>query len=188
MLGEEIELSDDPKEIVPGRGYYPTFNTAISVRKGLQSFIAWFKHNNPEILSLEAMLWSTALGTDGQYLFPYCGRCDIIATIGDEKWLLDIKSSKYVKNVLNYEAQLTMYKMLYDEMNPDSPIDRMGVVWANKHFLGATPPKSVLETIEYNYNPELVGHTYAIFQQVYDGFKLGQPKLKKQPPKTFSLL
>ena len=121
-------------------------------------------------------------------MYPFCGRCDLIADIEGERWLLDVKTSKVVKNVLNYGIQLSMYKMLWDSMHPDQPIDRMGVIWAKKDFTLSEPPKSVLTPIEYEYTPNLIAHVYAIFQECYDGFKLGNnPKVKAEPPKTFSL-
>jgi hypothetical protein len=39
LAGEEIEISDDPLEYVKGKGYYPTYNTTIQIRKALQSFM-----------------------------------------------------------------------------------------------------------------------------------------------------
>ena len=107
--------------------------------------------------------------------------------INGERWLLDTKTSKVVKDVLNYGIQLTMYRMLWDAMHPDQPIDRMGVIWAKKDFVAATPPRSVLEPIEYQYRPDLIKPVYTIFQEVYDGFELGKPKVKEPIPRVFSL-
>ena len=187
MLGEEIEISDNPLNHVPGRNYYPTFQTTLAIRKGLQSFLSWYEENQPNIVSLEQLLFSTQKDKDGNYLYPFCGRCDIIAVVDGEKWLLDIKSSKYVKNVTSYQIQLSMYKMLYDAMNPETPIDRIGVVWAKKDWASKVP-KSVFNTFEYKYDPTLVKHICAIFNKYYDGFKLGhQPRLKNKVKKVFSL-
>ena len=185
--GEIIEISDDPLDYVSGRGYYPTHNTLIQIRKGLQSFLAFWKTCKPTVVAMEQLLYSTEK-QDGDYLFPFAGRCDLIAIIDQERWLLDFKTSKTVKDVLNYRIQLlTMYKMLWDSANPDFPIDRMGVVWCKKDFALANPPKSVLRPIEYPYSPELVYNVYSIFQECYDGFSLGQPRLKEPTPKVFSL-
>ena len=186
LAGEEIKVSDNPLDHVKGKGYYPTYNTSLSIRKGMQSFMAFWKHTQPAVESVEKLLFCTDK-FEGQYMYPFCGRCDMVATIEGERWLLDVKTSKVVKNVLNYKLQLSIYKMLWDAMHPDKPIVRMGILWCKKDFAGSMPPKSVLEPIEYSYDPKLVSHVYAIFQECYDGFKLGNPKLKPEPPKVFSL-
>jgi hypothetical protein len=111
----------------------------------------------------------------------------MVASINGKRYLLDVKTSKNVKNVLNYQIQLSMYRMLWDSMHPDRPIDKMGIIWAKKDFMASTPPRSVSEVIEYDYRPELVKPIYTIFQEVYDGFELGKPKLKKPAPRIFSL-
>jgi len=185
--GCEITISDDPLEYVSGRGYYPTYNTTIAIRKGLQSFMAFWNKQKPEVIATEKLLFSTEVDDTGAYLYPFCGRCDLIAMINGERWLLDTKTSKVVKDVLNYGIQLTMYRMLWDSMHPDQPIDRIGVIWAKKDFLAAMPPKSVLEPIEYKFNPDMVHHVYAIFEQCYDGFALGRPRTKEKAPRVFSL-
>jgi len=63
----------------------------------------------------------------------------------------------------------------------------MGIIWAKKDWKGDTPPKSVLEPIEYEFDANLVRDIYAIFKRTYDGFELGKPKVRKPLPKTFSL-
>ena len=186
VAGEEIEITDDPLDYVSGKGYYPTYHTVIQIRKALQSFVLFWKTQQPLVESVEQLLWSTKKH-NGDYMFPFCGRCDMIATINGERWLLDVKTSKVVKDVMNYGVQLSMYRMLWDAMNPQLPIDRMGVIWAKKDFQASSPPRSVSAPIEYNYRPELVKPIYTIFQEVYDGFKLGEPKLKAPAPRIFSL-
>ncbi len=186
LNGEEIEISDDPLDFVKGRGYYPTYNTTLAIRKGLMSFLAFWKHKNPTVEEIEVLLFSTDQYED-QYMFPFCGRCDLIAQIDGERWLLDFKTSKKVKDVLNYKLQLTMYTMLWNSMYPDKPIDRMGVIWCKKDFQAAAPPKSVLEPFEYTYDPRLVQSVYNVFEACYDGFKLGKPRPRKIVPRVFSL-
>ena len=187
VSGAEVHISDNPLDYVSGKGYYPTYNTTIAIRKGLQSFMAFWKAQQPEVIEVETLLYCDAFDDEHGFLYPFAGRCDMIANIKGEKWLLDVKTSKVVKDVLNYGIQLTMYKMLYDASNPESPIDRMGIIWAKKDFINPTPPKSVLAPIEYAYQPEMVHHAYAIFSQCYDGFSLGKPKIRDKAPRIFSL-
>jgi hypothetical protein len=185
VLGEEITISDDPLEYVSGKNYYPTFTTTLAIRKGLQSFMAFWEAQSPKVESLEQLLYCTDMHDD-EYLYPFCGRTDMIAHINGEKWLLDVKTSKVASKVLNYGIQLTMYKMLYDATH-DEPIDRIGVIWAKKDFVAATPPRSVLAPIEYEFQPEMVHHAHAIFSRCYDGFQLGKPRIKDKAPRVFSL-
>ena len=184
--GEVIEVTDDPMDYVVGKGYYPTYNVVVQIRKALQSFLLFWHTQKPEVRSIEKLLFSTQKHED-QFCFPFCGRCDMVSRINGELWLLDVKTSKVVKDVLNYQVQLSMYRMLWDVMHPDEPIDRMGIIWAKKDFQAVNPPKSVSAPIEYDYRPDLVKPIYTIFQEVYDGFQLGEPKVKKPTPRIFSL-
>jgi len=186
LAGEVVEISDNPLDYVSGKGYYPTSHTLIQIRKGLQSFLAFWNNNKPEIESVEQMMYNTDQYEDS-YMFPFAGRCDLICTIKGKRWLLDIKTSKVVKDVLNYQVQLSMYTIIHNQNNPKKKIDKMGILWAKKDFRGVNPPKSVLTPIEYDYRPDLIKPVYTIFQEVYDGFELGKPKVKEPAPRSFSL-
>ena len=187
LRGEEVVISDDPLDYVSGKGYYPTHQTLTQIKKGLQSFMTFWNKQGPELVAMEELLWSLDRASDGTYLYPFCGRVDMVATIGDERWLLDLKTSKVVKNSLAYQLQLSAYKLLWDAKHPELPIDRLGVIHCNKTFTRDTPPKSVEEPIEYKFTPDLLFHAFSIFSEVYDGFELGQPKRKAKVPKVFSL-
>ena len=80
-----------------------------------------------------------------------------------------------------------MYTAIHNQNNPDQRIDKMGVVWCNKSFKGVNPPRSTLKPKEYQYRPDLIKPVYTIFQEVYDGFELGKPKVKEPIPRVFSL-
>jgi len=186
IAGEQIEITDDPLDYVKGKGYYPTYHTVIQIRKALQSFLLFWNTQKPKVEEVEVLLYNTAKHED-HYMFPFCGRCDLVYMQNGERILADFKTSKVVKDVFNYEIQLTMYRMLWDAMHPDKPIDRMGIIWCKKDFQASTPPKSVSQLIECDYRPELVKPIYTIFQEIYDGFSLGAPKLKAPAPRVFSL-
>ena len=183
--GGEITVSDDPLEVVPGRGYYPTYKVPLEVRKALLSFIEFLDKNSPKVLDKEMLLYSLKMKAN-EFMYPFMGRCDIVCKMGGDLWMLDIKTSKVVKDVLSYKAQLTMYSMLWNDMHPDNPVERMGILHAKKDW-GKAPPKSVLEPIEYEFDATLVRDAYAMFKRIYKGFELGKPKIKEPIPKTFSL-
>ncbi len=185
LEGEEITVSDNPLEVVPGRGYYPTHKVSLEVRKALLSFMEFWKKQSPKVIDKEMLLYSLKMKAN-EFMYPFMGRCDLVVKIGPDTWMLDIKTSKNVKDVLSYQAQLTMYAMLWNDMNPKTPVDRIGILWAKKDW-NAKPPKSVQEPFEYQFDANLVRDIYAVFKRVYKGFVLGKPKIKEPIPKTFSL-
>mgnify|MGYP003132037561 FL=1 len=185
LEGEEITISNNPLDIVPGRGYYPTSDIPKQACKALLSLSDFWAKQSPKVIDKEMLLYSLKTKAN-EFMYPFMGRCDLVCKIGKDTWLLDIKTSKVVKDVLSYQAQLTMYAMLWNDMNPDEPVERMGVIHAKKDW-GAKPPKSVLDPIEYEFDANLVRDIYAIFKRTYKGFDLGKPKVKEPLPKTFSL-
>ena len=184
--GGEITVSDNPLEVVPGRGYYPTSQVSLENRKGLLSFLSFWEKQSPKVIDKEMLLYSLKMKAN-EFMYPFMGRCDLVCKLGKDLWMLDVKTSKNVKDVLSYQAQLTMYSMLWNDMNPEKPVDRMGIIWGKKDWKGSEPPKSVLEPFEYEFDANLVRDIYAIFKRTYDGFELGKPKVRKPIPKTFSL-
>ena len=53
LSGAEVKITDNPLDYVSGKGYYPTYNTTIAIRKGLQSFMAFWNNCNPEVVAVE---------------------------------------------------------------------------------------------------------------------------------------
>lgn len=185
VKGESITIPSDPMDIVSGRGYYPTFRTSVAVKKAVLSFVSWFNTIQPNIINTEMMLFSTDR-MDKQFKFPFAGRCDMVAEINDELWMLDIKTSKKVEGVISIQAQLSMYVMLYNATH-ERKIDRMGVIWAKKDYRSNTPPRSVIKTYEYKYDEELVRDIYRMFNRFFDGFSFGIPKTKTPLQSHFEL-
>jgi len=192
ISGEVVEISDNPLDYVSGKGYYPTDYTLVQIRKGLQSFMAFWDHNKPKVEAVEQMMFNTEQ-CEGNYMFPFAGKCDLICTIFNkkkekpERWLLDIKTSVSIDNSLNFQLQLSMYTAIHNQNNPDRKIDRMGILWAKKDFKKTNPPLAVLTPKEYKYRPDLIKPVYTLFQELYNGFELGKPKVKESTPKVFSL-
>jgi hypothetical protein len=186
--GEVIEISSNPLDVVSGRGYYPTFRTSTAIKKAISSFVSWYNTVKPRVVDTEIMLFSTEMLED-RMKFPFAGRCDMVADVDGELWMLDIKTSKKVEKVLSIQAQLSMYKMLWDANN-DRKIDRLGVIWAKKDYRSNIPPKSVAKTYEYKYDEELVRDIYKMFIRNYEGFDadFGAPKTRAKLPNRFELI
>jgi len=187
LQGEEVTISDDPKAYLSGDGYYPTPAHVTQLKKAVQSGMAFWMEQKPELIATEELVWSTETAADGSLLCPWAGRIDIVCVIDGETWLLDYKTAKQVTNNLQYQAQLTAYKMCWDHMHPEQKIDRLGIIHGNKMFKRANPPPRVLQPIEYPFTPETMYHAYYFFQENYDGFELGAPKKSIPTPSTFSL-
>tara|TARA_Y100001938_G_scaffold63590_1_gene88458 strand:- start:5942 stop:6781 length:840 start_codon:yes stop_codon:yes gene_type:complete len=192
LEGKEISISSYPLDHIKGRGYYPTYQTSIYIKKALSSFVTWFNIHKPKIIAKETLLScldKVERGPKkGEYKYPFAGRCDLVAEINGELWLLDIKTSKAVENSYSMQCQLSIYKTLWDKTN-EREIDRMGIIWAKKDFTMNTPPKSVHKTYEYDYDFPLVEDTYRMFKRFYKGYdkKIGVPKQRKKLPNTFKL-
>lgn len=55
------------------------------------------------------------------------GTLDIVCDIAGERWLIDIKTSNYIHKT--HELQLSVYAKMFNEKNPDMPIDMVGILW-----------------------------------------------------------
>lgn len=178
--GDQIKISQNPLEHIRGKGYYPTYQTSVQIKKALASYVCWHKENKPKIIAKEELLHSLAK-KGKEYKFPFAGRCDMVAEINNELWMLDIKTSKSVTDKPAMQCQLSIYKMLWDA-NHERKIDRLGIIWAKKDYKLNTPPASIKKTYEYQYDEELVRDTYKMFTRFYSGFERGFGKPKQRVP------
>ena len=93
--------------------------------------------------------------------------------------MLDAKTSVNYKDI-NYMYQLSMYKMLWEEMGGDK-IDRLGVIRCSKTFSGEQPSARTNLLYVVDYNPEAVGHLVYQFNMFYEQYDKDQkPKRKPQ--------
>jgi hypothetical protein len=93
-------------------------------------YLRWWTDTLPDMLYAEEMVASVE--------HNYAGTFDLVAVIGGETWMLDIKSSKSVANAKGtvwpeYRLQLVAYARAEfigraDERLPLPPIDRYGIV------------------------------------------------------------
>ena len=158
--GEEVDFTNESRE----------------AKKGMISYICWTEQCKPKILSQEGILYSSRI-SKGKLVFPFAGRYDMVAEIDGEIWMLDAKTSVNYKDP-NYMYQLSMYKMLYEEMN-DIKIDRMGVIRCSKTFNGERPSPRTNLLYEVDYNPEAVYHLVYQFNMFYEQYdKNNKPKTK----------
>jgi hypothetical protein len=75
----------------------------------IQSYVNWYNTVNPTILSSELFVYS--------HKHKYAGTLDIVAEIGSQLYIVDIKTAKSIWK--EYELQLSAYKRAYQELyNP----------------------------------------------------------------------
>ena len=158
-------------------------NKSRNACKGMISYVCWKEQHNPEIISIEKMLCSPRM-SKGKLVFGFAGRCDMVARIDGEVWMLDAKTSVNYKDI-NYMYQLSMYKMLWEEMGGDK-IDRLGVIRCSKTFSGEQPSARTNLLYVVDYNPEAVGHLVYQFNMFYEQYDKDQkPKRKPQLQSIF---
>ena len=185
VLGEVVDVTDnDISNYIDTEGIHVPNDGIIQLRKGFQAFVRFWENNQPELLGVEQLVYSTRTNSNGSLALPFCGRIDLIVKIDGKVWILDIKTSKSVKDVINYQVQLNIYKMLYEDMT-GTKVDGIGVVWAKKDFLNAEPPKSVLDIIKYKVDEDLVWLTYDMFMRCNDSFNPTHHRKNSEAPLVY---
>ena len=85
------------------------------VWKRLMSFMEWHYNTNPyEVLAKELKLWHKDV--------PFSGTPDLVIRKDGELILIDYKTGAHYKS---HELQCSMYKMLWDKIFPEFPIDKI---------------------------------------------------------------
>ena len=90
-------------------------------------FIEFWETYNPDVLVSEFTMVSDEL--------KFGGTVDFIGTINGERWLIDFKTSNYIHKT--HELQLAAYAVMWNELNPEHPIERTGILWLNALTRGA---------------------------------------------------
>lgn len=84
-----------------------------------ERYVEFSRKFKPEIISTEQTLFSRELGT--------AGTLDRRMNLLDKKLIVDIKTSNAIDN--SYWLQLAAYFKMYEQMNPDDPIDGVAILW-----------------------------------------------------------
>ena len=148
------------------------------VQKGVISFVKWYNEHKPKVLAVEEVLYSKSL-KQGKLVCPFAGRCDLVAEIDGEVWMLDLKTSKSL-NDYTYVIQLSMYKMLWDIRHPERPIDRLALVHCKKNFMGAQPTARTKLFKEVEFDEKSVKAAVRFFYKYQEAFD-NKGNLKTQP-------
>jgi len=144
--GEEIDVSEDSKEVV----------------KKTQGFIKFYDAKDPTVLDTEFQVAHKNL--------RYAGTADLMASIDDELWLIDIKTSSNIYN--SHKLQLSFYQKAID-----SDIDHQGILWLKDRT------KKGYQLKEIDYRPELVTAAMNLYTWVGDM----KPRKEEKLPKSLKL-
>ena len=169
LNGEELLIENDPE-----------------VQKGVISFCQWYFKAKPKVIAVEEVLYSKSL-KQGALVCPFAGRCDLVAEIDGETWMLDLKTSKSLEDY-TYVIQLSMYKMLWDVLHPGQRIEKMGLIHCKKNFLGAKPTARTNLFKEVKFDKEAVQSALCLYYRYEDAFdKQGVLKTKAKLETKFKL-
>jgi hypothetical protein len=90
-------------------------------------FQEFWETYQPELLANEFNLISAE--------YRLGGTIDLVCMIGGLRWLIDFKTSNGIHTT--HELQMAAYAMMFNEKNPEMPIDRTGILWLKANTRGA---------------------------------------------------
>lgn len=108
VKGKEIYWINDK-----GEAKYP-----LDVWQMLLRFSDFWKIHQPKLIGSEIHVFSDK--------YEIAGTIDLLVTIGEETWLIDVKTSNQIPKVYFY--QLAAYQQCFEECF-DRKIDRRGILW-----------------------------------------------------------
>ena len=186
LAGEEIEITSNAKEVFQDYliEFYPLYEHVLQLRRATTCFVEFYERYKPIPIAQEELLY--CLKRKGkEYILPFMGRCDLVAEIDGELWMLDYKTSQQLNPDMG--LQLTAYKMLWD-CSHDRKIDRLGIVWCKKNFKGKYPTKTTKYLHEYEYTPRDWYCVFKVFKK-YSVDSRGNfgPKMKVNYMTEFNL-
>jgi len=178
IWGKRIDLSDpfydeetDSHIDISGNEY----------AKRLMCFDRFWNDYSPIPIATEIMLFNPTL-QDDIYETPFAGQPDLICLIegkngGQERWLIDWKTGKNLYP--DFALQLTGYKLLWDAIFPNEPIERMGVIHLKDSWI--KEPSGKIH--EYKFSPD----AWFGILQLWNWLGNGTPKFPAEYPKVFDL-
>lgn len=91
----------------------------IEIWKSILKYSNFWTKTNPILVANEMKLVSPAL--------RFGGTLDRVIMINGKRFLIDIKTSNYIHTT--HELQLSAYATMWNMLNPNEPIDHVGVLW-----------------------------------------------------------
>lgn len=158
LKGEEVSWMDN----------YGNAKYNENVWNMINKFYEFWSTYKPELIHSEAFIYSDT--------HQYAGTADIVCTLDNETWLLDIKTSNSLHK--SQELQLAAYAVAMEECK-GIKIDRTGIIWlksskrkeSNKDgvYQGKGWEVKVVDNIEENFE---------LFKLIYRLYRLDYPETK----------
>ena len=152
------------------------------VNKRLEGFVKFYEdHNNPAVIANEISLFSDEKDDDGNYIFPWAGQADQVYEIDGKIIMCDNKTGKSYDS---HGLQLTAYKLLWDSLFPDMPIQEM---WGL--YLSDTWRKKPYTIKKYKFEPGMWFNMLDSWCWKHKGSlsKIPQPVFRKEDTTIFKL-
>ena len=103
---------------VDAEGYSKGFYT-LDEWKMILRFVEFWETYKPVVIANEFNIVSVN--------YRLGGTLDLVCMINGERWLIDFKTSNGIHT--SHELQLGAYAMMFNEKNPEMPIQRVGILW-----------------------------------------------------------
>ncbi len=176
LQGSEIDtkdgfLDEDTNEIT---------KLDYKVNKRLIGFTDFFNDHKPKVLANEVSLFNDEI-YDKEYLFPWAGQADQVYEIDGKIIMCDNKTGK---SYHTHGLQLSAYKLLWDSLFPEMPIDEMWGLYLSDSWI-----KKSYTVKKYKFEPEMWLNCLDSWLWQHGGSrkKLPQPKFKKPETTVFKL-
>jgi len=147
-------------------------------------FVEFWNVYKPKLIASEVHIFSSKN--------IYAGTIDLIIELNGELWIIDLKTSKSLHTI--YDLQLSAYQEAWNELFPEAPINKYGILWlkANTRKPGSEESGKIQGRGWQLYIPER-SHTnnFDIFIKTYDIFKVENPDAKpitEKYPNTTKLI
>ena len=143
------------------------------INKMVMSFVAWWNEKEPIAIASELQCFHDDV--------DYCGTADLFCIIKDKLCLVDYKTGGQYKS---HELQLTQYKMVWDKIFPDFPIDELYCLYL-KDGWRLKPGYSFKK---WKYVPTIVNSANRIWNWFHGkNGKKPIPKQRKEYPNVFKI-
>lgn len=108
--------------------------------------------------------------------YKYAGTADLLVKIGEEVWLLDIKTSNSLHRA--YDMQLAAYAKAIEEVK-GIKVDRTGIIWLKASTRGPSNKEGAMQGKGWQVKiVDKIEENFDLFMTVYKLYKLDNPETK----------
>lgn len=143
----------------------------LNVWKMILKFQNFYETCKPVSLGSELFLWSDK--------YEYAGATDYLCELGNEKWLIDFKTSNHL-NMLTYGGQLAAYAKALEERK-GIKVDHCGILWfkASTRTSKVNPSKRVYQGEGWQLVPvDDIEKSFKVFLLAREMYNIITPEIK----------